>query len=168
MHHRIAVASVAFLMLLLLAGCGGDDDGEGAIERRTLVGPTGGTIVSSDRNATVVVPAEAISVAQQFVSERIVSPPTAPGLVGNTAYRFGPEGWVFEAPVTIAIGYREENIPEGVSEDTLRIARLQPEGWTPVGTSVVDEEANRVSAEIVGFSVFAIVGQPEEGETGGE
>ncbi|MGI5818929.1 MAG: hypothetical protein ACOX9R_12625 [Armatimonadota bacterium] len=163
MCHRVALAVVISVALLVLGGCGGDD-GEGALERRTLIGPNGGTIVSADRNATVVVPAEAISLAQQFTSERIVGPPTDPGLVANTAYRFGPEGWVFEAPVTITIGYSEAALPDGVAEGTLQIARLGSDGWAPVGTSVVDEAANRVTAEIVGFSAFAIVGQPAEGE----
>ncbi|MGM0494903.1 MAG: 6-bladed beta-propeller, partial [Armatimonadota bacterium] len=137
---------------------GGDEGGAGP-ERGTLILPNGGTITSADRNSTVEVPDAAIDEPQRFTVERVLDPPADPGLVADTAYRYGPEGWVFDAPVTITIGYREENIPEGVDEATLRIARLQGGAWEAVGTSAVDQQANTVSAQIDRFSVFAIVGR---------
>jgi len=148
---------VAVGALLVCAGCGGGDGG--GLERSTLIGPSGGTIRSSDNNATVQVPDDAISAAQSFTTKEVTNPQPDPGLVANTAYRFGPEGWVFEAPVTITIGYNEADVPAGVDEATLKIARLQALGWVPVGTSAVNQANNTVSAQITGFSVFAVVGQ---------
>lgn len=167
MRHRGATAFIIVAVLTVTVGCGGGGEGDG-LERSTLIGPNGGTIRSADNNATVQVPDAAISQAQRFTAEEITNPQADPGLVANTAYRFGPEGWVFEAPVTITIGYREVDIPAGVAESTLQIARLQPAGWTPVGTSAVNQAADSVSAQIVGFSTFAIVGDPQEDEADGE
>lgn len=158
MRQRVATICVIAAVLLVTVGCGGGD-GEDGLERGTLIGPNGGTITSADRNATVEVPDAAIDQAQRFTSQKIENPQPDPGLVADTAYRFGPEGWVFQAPVTISIGYLEENIPAGIAESTLQIARLLPAGWTPVGTSAVDQTANTVSAQVTGFSIFAIVGQ---------
>ena len=157
-HRGAAVCTIVAMTLLLTAGCGGGG-GDDGLERSTLIGPNGGTIRSADANAAVEVPDAAISAAQRFTCEEVTDPQADPGLVANTAYRFGPEGWVFEAPVTITIGYAEADIPAGVLESTLKIARLQPGGWVAVGTSAVNQAANTVSAQIIGFSVFAVVGE---------
>ncbi|MFP4250343.1 MAG: hypothetical protein ACLFU7_11835, partial [Armatimonadota bacterium] len=159
MRDRVAIGMMLASVALMLSGCGGGDEGEAGPERGTLVLPNGGTITSTDRNSTVEVPAAAIDEPQRFTVERILDPPADPGLVEDTAYRYGPDGWVFDAPVTITIGYREENIPAGVDEATLQIARLQGSTWQPVGTSTVDQGANTVSAQIDRFSVFAVVGR---------
>ena len=157
-HRGASVYLIVAMSVLLFSGCGGGDDG-GGLERSTLIGPAGGTIRSADANATVQVPDAAISAAQRFTSAEVTNPQADPGLVANSAYRFGPEGWVFDAPVTITIGYAEADIPAGVLEASLKIARLQPGGWVAVGTSAVDQAANTVSAQVTGFSIFAILGQ---------
>jgi len=159
MRDRVVLAVLILPAILVLAGCGGSDDQEGGVERGTLIGPLGGTIVSGDRNSRVEVPDAAIDEPQRFTVQTVANPPADPGLVADTAYRYGPEGWVFDAPVTITIGYEEANIPAGIDEAALQIARLQGTSWVPVGTSTVDQDANTVSAQVTGFSVFAIVGQ---------
>lgn len=158
MVRSTGASIVAIIALLLLAGCDGGEVTDG-LERSTLIGPNGGTIRTADNRASVEVPAAAISSPQRFTTARITAPEPAAGLVAETAYRFGPEGWVFEAPVTITIRYQQANIPSDVAESSLQIARLQSGGWVPVGTSVVDQAATTVSAQIVGFSTFAIVGE---------
>lgn len=158
MRRHGATYLMLVAVLMMTAGCGGGEVEDG-LERGTLIGPGGGTIRSADSNATVQVPDAAIDQPRQFTSQKIENPQPHPGLVADTAYRFGPEGWVFDAPVTITIGYLEANIPAGVDEASLQIARLQPAGWAPVGASAVDQAANSVSAQVNGFSVFAIIGQ---------
>ncbi len=155
--HWTGVYTVTAMALLLIAGCGGGGDG-GGNDNSTLIGPNGGTIRSGDGNANVQVPDAAIAVTQRFTCDRITNPQADPGLVTNTAYRFGPDGWAFDTPVTITIGYAEADIPAGMSQATLQIARLQPAGWVAVGASAVNQVTNTVSAEITGFSGFAILG----------
>ncbi|MFW5868587.1 MAG: hypothetical protein ACOCX2_12260 [Armatimonadota bacterium] len=159
MRHRMGIGMMIVSVTLMLSGCGGGDEDGAGPERGSLILPGGGTITSADRNSTVEVPDAAIDEPQRFTVEQILDPPPDPGLVTGTAYRYGPEGWVFDAPVTITIGYREENIPEGIDEAALQIARLQGTAWAPVGASTVDRDANTVSAQVTGFSVFAIVGR---------
>ncbi len=166
MRQRRIVVCIIGAVLLMIPGCSGGSDGDGGIERGTLVGPNGGTIRSADGNATVEVSDAAIDQPQQFTSERVSDPPADPGLVADTAYRYGPEGWVFDAPVTITIEYDEANIPDGIDEATLQIARYQPAGWAAVGTSAVDQGNNSVSAQIAGFSLFAVIGQAQAGAGG--
>ncbi|NLO06904.1 MAG: hypothetical protein GX131_13850 [candidate division WS1 bacterium] len=164
MLDRRLIVLMTLCVIVILAGCEGGETTDG-LERGTLIGPGGGTILSPDRNATVEVPDAAIDEPQQFTCQEIGSPEPDPGLVADTAYRFSPDGYLFDAPVTLTINYREANIPTGVDEASLQIARLEASEWVPVAASVIDATDNSVSASITGFSTFAVVGDvsaPEE------
>lgn len=88
-------------------------------------------------------------------------PPPAPsqGNVLGLVYEFGPEGATFDPPTTITFTYDPALVPDGVAESELKIALwdadADPPGWVQLDT-VVDTNANTLSAQVAGFSVYGV------------
>jgi len=87
------------------------------------------------------------------------APPEDSSIVG-LPYDFGPDGATFDPPMALTWQYDPDDLPEGVSEETLTLA------YYDVGTGewvelecVVDTETNTVTASISHFTVFALVGR---------
>ena len=161
--------SIVLLLLAALAvgiaGCDGGD--EEPVERETFIGPAGGVAQSFDRRAQVEVPAGAVDGPQRITIQRATQFPAKDALVPNTAYVFGPPETEFQLPVTISIGYRKLNLPEGAEQSQLALARAVGDLWQPVPGSVVDAGARTVSAPVSGFSTFAIIAGDGEASPGG-
>ena len=84
-------------------------------------------------------------------------PPPANAYVVGCAYDFGPEGATFDPPITITLNYDPGLIPEGVAEEDLVIALYDAATgeWT-VLPSIVDTENNTITAQVSGFTMFAV------------
>jgi len=89
------------------------------------------------------------------VEEEAPKPPKDCLILGK-AYNFGPDGATFDPYLRLALAYEEEDIPEGVKEENLYIAYYDS-AWVPLD-SIVDAEANTISAKVSHFTVFAVFG----------
>jgi hypothetical protein len=147
MRPRITFAALVVSLTLLGSCSSGGRSNAG-------IGPAGGTVVSADGLAEVVIPPGALSSVVD-ITIRVASAPPA-GHVG-TAYEFGPDGTTFAAPVTITIVYDEADLPVGAVEADIRLGTVASGAWAAAAGSTVDTVANTVTAETNHFSMWAIV-----------
>jgi len=88
-----------------------------------------------------------------------LQPPEGRYFVG-TVYNMAPDGAVFAPPLSLSMAYDEADLPQGMVENELYLAYCDDKGqWVDL-TSEVDTEANRVSAEVNHFTLFAIMARP--------
>jgi len=120
---------------------------------------SGGTLNSDDGLALLDVPSGALESEQTLTITKSETYPS--GVITDTVYTFGPNGLVFQSPVTLTIQYAEENLSEGMSEQSLWLAELVDGSWRRIGDSLVDGDANTVTANVNGFSSFGIGGGNE-------
>jgi len=104
-----------FLGLLLpLAALGCSSGGETLTGVSQMVGPGGGQVVSADGDLTLDIPAGALP-ADTEITVRNLDPAAVgagfPGLEVAGAYEFGPDGLVFQQPVTVTL--RLDQVPVG-------------------------------------------------------
>ncbi len=148
-------------VLALVAGCGGGSSGDtGENGNDTLIGPQGGTVTSDNGNCTAVFPAGALAQATEITIDTRQNCPAGDGVIANTCYNCGPDGLNFNAAVEITIKYAQTDIAVGVDESQLQIAKAVTGGWDPIENSVADPNNNEVTAEVNGFSIYAILGSP--------
>lgn len=119
----------------------------------SLVGSAGGTVMSSDRSVTVVIPPGAVS------AETPVSITKLTGSVGSAAtgtelngaaYRVGPGGLTFAKPVTVKLRYDTQTLPRWAMGGDITLLRLNGSQWTPIGNATVDVGAGTVGTTITG------------------
>ncbi len=123
----------------------------------TLTIPEG--TIARDENGD---PLETLEAA---LDESPASPPEDAAVIG-LAYDFGPDGATFDPPITITFSYDPDALPDGVAEEDLVIAYYDEAAgeWVELD-SVVDAENNIVTAYVVHFTTFALIGTappPEE------
>ncbi len=83
--------------------------------------------------------------------------PPANAYVVGCAYDYGPEGATFDTPITITISYDPGLIPDGVAEEDLVIAYYDASaGEWVVLSSTVDTVNHTITAEVSGFSMYAV------------
>lgn len=88
------------------------------------------------------------------------SPPPAPsGEVIVIAYNLDPNGATFSPAITLTIQYDPAGIPEDIAEEDLVIAYYDGAEWVEVD-SEVDTEENTITASILHFTTFAVIGTP--------
>jgi hypothetical protein len=82
-------------------------------------------------------------------------------------YNLGPDGATFEPPATLIISYEHYEIPEGVAENDLVVARWDTEAgeWVEL-VSTVDPSANTTRASVEHFTAFTIFGYESAIEPG--
>ena len=84
-------------------------------------------------------------------------------------FNFTPSGASFDPPAEMIIGYDEEALPEGASEEDLFIAYYDEElAEYVVLDSEVDTEANEVTAQVSHFTLFVLAGTVTPPELTGE
>ena len=86
------------------------------------------------------------------------SPPEGTRLIG-TMYDVVPDGVTFTPPTTLRYSYDPNDVPVGIAEESLLIVCYNEASgeWTELD-SVVDTEANTVTAKISWFNDFAVLG----------
>jgi hypothetical protein len=89
----------------------------------------------------------------------VLPPPLEVSHIIGLAYDFGPDGATFDPAITLTITYDPSLIPEGVAEENLVIAYYNEDSsqWIELD-SVVNSEANTVSAKVSHFTIFAVIG----------
>ena len=88
-----------------------------------------------------------------------LQPPEGCYFVGMV-YNMAPDDAVFAPPLALSMAYDETDLPQGMVEKELYLAYCDDKGqWVDL-TSEVDTEANRVTAEVNHFTLFAIMARP--------
>ncbi len=88
-----------------------------------------------------------------------LQPPEGCYFVGMV-YNMAPDGAVFAPPLALSMAYDETDLPQGMVEKELYLAYCDDKGqWVDL-TSEVDSDANRVTAEVNHFTLFAIMARP--------
>jgi hypothetical protein len=88
----------------------------------------------------------------------------SPALVADAkmislVYEIRPEGATFTPAITLTMRFDPHTLPADVKVSDLYIARWDGTKWQPL-ESTVNEAAHTVSAQISGFSQFAVIGKP--------
>jgi hypothetical protein len=147
-------SSLTLLAPLVLLACGAEtpsNPGDPSTGNKVsaLIGPAGGTLISKDGKAKLVVPPGALEIERELT----VEPHALDAAVGlpTSGYDFGPDGLEFRVWAELSI----EN--EGVAEAEIEIAKLYDDGTLRSQSSTIDREARRVTAAIPGFSTYGIM-----------
>lgn len=137
----------------------------------TLVGPAGGTVVSSDGNAVLTIPTGALTGLVEITIEKVDDPfaalaanalPAATEVViPGTAYDMKPAGQAFQVQAQLRIGYDPANVPSGFDPQLLRIRQRDREQNRWRDPSQCTTGNNQVSTMIGGLGLFAIVAATE-------
>lgn len=117
-----------------------------------VIGAAGGTVSSVDGNASVVIPAGALSQATPISIVPAVGTPANAFMLAGTAYDFLPSGTQFAQPATITLKYGATAIPAGYPRAITRIDLDSAGAWVPVLGSTVDTVARIVTAAVTHFS----------------
>ncbi len=120
------------------------------------IGPEGGTAATTDGAATLEFPAGSLATETQIAIYAQSTYPADARLVPRTIHELAPDGTTFTG-ATLSIRYDRGSLPAGTDESTLALARVVDGAWTVVPGSVVDQDAQTVSAAISGFSTWGII-----------
>lgn len=117
------------------------------------VGAGGGTLLTTNGKARLVVPAGALPGATAIGITEQASPPSSPPKIFVTpGYRFTPAGQLFTNPVQITLKY----VPGAVDESTIKLLYFNGSAWVQVeGGSVVNQAADTVTGIVSHFTEFA-------------
>ncbi len=92
-------------------------------------------------------------------ASKIDTPPSpSSGTAIIAAVDFGPNGSVFDPPITITLSYDPAAFPEGVIKDELYIAYWANSQWLAL-PSAIDTDAKTISAATRHFTQFAVIGK---------
>ncbi len=161
------LAPSAVLVLLALTACGADEspDDEPLALRNTpavtdvgapsgdpvtkKIGPAGGAIASADGKLEIVIPEGALA-AETEIS---VTPLSATGPGAFAAWRLGPEGTTFAAPVTVRVVASDDDLA-GSGPEALRIGTQRPDRtWGVVKDATIDGKT--IAVQTTHFSDWA-------------
>ncbi|MEQ9401480.1 MAG: hypothetical protein RJQ04_20100 [Longimicrobiales bacterium] len=120
-------------------------------------GPGGGTVELADGAVTLELPPGAVPEDVLLTATPAQLPADAPPFVAGTVWDFGPDGIVFDQPVTLTITYDPADLPPGTDESELRIHKFVDGEFVQQDAGVVDLENRTVSALVDGFSVFVLM-----------
>lgn len=113
------------VVFVALIGCGNTVNGGGD---DTGVGPEGGQVQSSDGNATLVIPAGALSSRVDLAIAAIPAPGLDAAYYAGSYYRVTPAGVSFAQPATLTIVTDSARGPIGTSRRDLAIERVGGNG----------------------------------------
>lgn len=147
------------------AGTGGGVGGTGGaasnngpvIDYAGTVGTQGG-VIEAHRGRVVLEFSEGAVSEDTFIRVSPLANVGVPGMVTPTAFDFGPDGAVFDAPVTLTLAYNQSEVPDGFDETQFVLLGTSHETGelVPVPGSTVDPDANTISATISGFSTYGM------------
>jgi hypothetical protein len=124
-------------------------NGANAVE----IGPSGGTVTSSDGKLSMNIPAGAMDGSIVFSVRAATAWPS--GAVGQV-YEVEPSGTQFSKPATIALSYAGLNI-DAATAARLFVGTAVGSSWQSLGTAVNDTRAETVASTTTHLSVFGLV-----------
>ena len=131
------------------------------IEEGALLGepvdPAGGEVSLAEGVVNLVFPPGAVSEAVFVTAGPATGLPAEPVPILGTAFDLGPDGILFDVPVTLTMQYDPANVPDGVPEEELRIHKLVDGSYIQMDAGVVDLANHSASATIDGFSVYVLL-----------
>ena len=155
--HGLTHRCLLLVLGLVATGCQGIVDQMGQPGIREL-GPEGGTITVE--NLTVELSEGALSESTMIVVEQ-AEESWVPTDHQGPAYRLGPPGTMFDAPVLLTFTLTEEETLEmGNYPDGIYVSKVKGARWVPLLTTTVDAESHTVSAVIHHFSLFGLWMKP--------
>jgi hypothetical protein len=117
------------------------------------IGPSGGTVTSSDGKLSMDIPAGAIDGSIVFSVKAATAWPS--GAVGQV-YEVEPSGTQFSKPATIALSYAGLNI-DAATAARLFVGTAVGASWQSLGTAVNDTKGQTVASSTTHLSVFGLV-----------
>lgn len=150
----LPIIIAALLTACGAGGGGGNTESNTTNQESTGIGSNGGTVISSDGRAKVVIPAGALTEAANITVATVSNQPS--GNIG-IAYEIGPDGTTFSQPVTISVTYDEASLPSGFSESDLKLGTVTNNQWEALSNSTVDTAANVISGATTHLSIYGIL-----------
>ena len=124
------------------------------------------TATSEDELCTLTIPRDTVGLTEELepldeIAMVIMDdppPPAEDASIVGLAYDFGPDGATFDPPITLEYTYDPDDIPEGVDEEDLVIARWDEEAgeWVELPCTV-DPATHTITASVSHFTTFAII-----------
>jgi hypothetical protein len=167
-RRRFAAATSLSIFVLALHACGSDtglgpDADQDPDVEQVQVDDEGATVSAQSGAVSLTVPPGAVPAATTITVAPVAVEPADPGLIPGTMYDFGPDGLQFAEPVTLSLAYDPATLPDGATEDRLRIFKQgapSPDGgltWLPTENGAVDVATTTVTGEISSFSQYGVV-----------
>lgn len=129
------------------------------------VGALGGTVVSADGNAELIIPAGALDVATDISVVKVDDSEFSGDqtYVGNTGYKVEPAGLMLNKPATMNIKYDPANVPGGVDLTQLRIQQRDrtQNRWQDCDQPGI--QGHLVGAKVSTFGTFGVTGKAASG-----
>jgi hypothetical protein len=152
--NRVAVL-LASLALPTVIGCGSSSSSSVTFPSTATITSSGGSVTSG--NATLSVPASAVS-SPTLISVQATTSYTADSrIVSGTIYTFDANGTTFVQPVTISITYATANLPTGAVTSSLTLFKLVSSVWTQVTNSSVNITTQVVTGTDTTLGTYAIL-----------
>jgi len=135
-----------------------DDPSQPRVSGSSAVGPDGGVVEAQNGLAELDIPAGALDQPVQISLVQTSASIIDTRLVAETVYALQPQTMTLLEPATLWIEY-DPAFLQGGGEGSLRIHRLQTQGWTESGVLhlAVDATQNRVLASVIHGGVYAIL-----------
>jgi hypothetical protein len=114
---------------------------------------SGGSLISPDGRLTLTIPPNAVGSATSFTIQPITN--QAPGGIGS-AYRLGPEGLTFTAPVQISFQYSSADVA-GTVPALLEVSSQNAQGYWMINPSVdLNTAQQTITASVTHFSDWSL------------
>jgi hypothetical protein len=137
-----------------------DNNGSsGGGEETFSVDSDGGWVKPTDSAASLRFDEGSVSEEMDVTIESTTDLPEEEGLVPELGFEFGPDGIVFNEPVSLYIDYSGVEFPEGVEEYMLRIYKVEDGNFTMIPDCEVDLESKTVQGRIYTFSTYVVMGK---------
>jgi PKD repeat protein len=120
------------------------------------IGPSGGSVASTDGMVTLTLPPNAVTVETQFSIAPASGYSSSSRIVG-TVYAIEPTGTLFPASARPQLTIRYNVLPSGVNSATLTVGTQENGQWVDVPESSVSQTAQEVSAPLAHLSPYALL-----------
>ncbi|MDC1287530.1 PKD domain-containing protein, partial [Gammaproteobacteria bacterium] len=167
LHH------LSFLLLTIVivscggGGGGGDDtqpppDTTLELASGLVSAANGGSVTVTAppeyRGVSIQVPPGSLAGDTQLIINKVNENGSLPaGAIAETLFSFLPSGTAFAVPARITLVYSRANIPQGVNESDLLIARINGNSLEVLSNIQVDIPAQTITGDVSGFSRFVIL-----------